>query len=347
MSFIDFTAIVKEAWNAYDSTREIVKISDTSAMVSTNHVYRITFTDRNFIFAKLSYFGKYEHFVEDHTIINSLSNNLPAPFENFLARSLMKGNSLFVYRYQNEIMDTWVVFYRPIAIKKKLPRRLDEEQITKLGEQVAQFHKASFSIRNTLPASSKTLKVDIYHLLGIVETDYSAYEHIKQVKVIKKQCSLFLENSRKLKADDFNKIPVFIDWNIGNFSVSNSFKLFSRWDYDWFRMGSRMLDFYFLSRVVSDVGDKTAFSYYIGPLMEKRFLIFLKAYHEVYPLTEAEILFLKEAYRFFILNYVIKDGFFFFNESFALKLQKEAYEIHLPSIEKEFNADIILKALNI
>jgi hypothetical protein len=56
---------------------------------------------------------------------------------------------------------------------------------------------------------------------------------------------------------------------------------------------------------------------------------------------------LKEAYRFFILNYVIKDGRFFFHDLFAIKLQKEAYEIYLPSIEKEFNADIILKALNI
>ncbi len=347
MSFIDFTAIVKEAWDAYDSTREIVRITDISAKVSTNHVYRITFRDRTFIVAKLSYFGKYEHFVEDHTIINSLSNNLPAPFENFLARSLMKGNSLFVYRFQNEILDAWVVFYRPIAIKKRLPRRLDEEQIAKLGEQVAMFHKACNNIRNTLPGSSKTLKVDIDHLLRILETEYGHYEHMMHIDEIKKQSSLFIENSLQLNADEFKKIPVFIDWNIGNFSVSSSSKLFSRWDYDWFRMGSRMLDFYFLSRVVSNVGDRTAFSYNIGPLMEKRFLLFLKSYHEVYPLTEPEIRFLKEAYRFFILNYVIKDGRHFFHEIFALKLQKEAYDIYLPSIEKEFNADIILKALNL
>ena len=81
--------------------------------------------------------------------------------------------------------------------------------------------------------------------------------------------------------------------------------------------------------------------------MEDRFIIFLKAYHEIYPLTKPEILFLKEAYRFFILNYVIKDGRYFFHDLFATKLQKEAYEIYLPSIEKEFNADIILKALNL
>src|ERR1700721_2521277 len=129
MPFIDFTTIVREAWNAYDDTREIRRIVEISAKVSTNYVYRITFSDKSFIIAKLSYFGKYEHFVEDHTIINSLSNNLPAPFENFLARSLMKGNSLYVHRFQNEILDAWVVFYRPIEIKKKLPRKLNDENI--------------------------------------------------------------------------------------------------------------------------------------------------------------------------------------------------------------------------
>jgi hypothetical protein len=342
MSFIDFTTIVQQAWQEYDNTREIARIVDISAKVSTNHVYRITFTDGHFIIAKLSYFGKYEHFVEDHSIIDTLSNNLPAPFENFLARSLAKGKFLYVYRFQNEILDAWVVFYRPIAIKKRLQKRLNEEQI----EQVALLHKACYSIRNTLPPSSKTLKTDINHLLRILETDYGKFEHRMHIDEIKQQADLFINNSEKLNADAFDKIPVFVDWNIGNFSVTSSGRLYSRWDYDWFRMGSRMLDFYFLSRVVSDVGDKTFFSYVIGPLMEDRFIIFLKAYHKVYPLLADEIRFLKETYRFFILNYVIKDGRFFFHELFAIKLQKEAYDTYLNSID-QFDEEKILRALNI
>jgi hypothetical protein len=347
MPFIDFTEIVKEAWQAYDSTREIIRIVDISAKVSTNHVYRITFSDKNIIIAKLSYFGSFDHFVEDHSIIDSLSNNLPSPFENFLARALAKGKTLFVYRYQHEILDTWVVFYRPITIKKRLPRRLEEWQIEKLAVQVALFHKACHNTRNTLPKSSKTLKTDIDHLLQIIETEEGRYEHRMHIDEIKQQSDLFIKNTEILKSPQFDKIPVFVDWNIGNFSVTSSLRLFSRWDYDWFRMGSRMLDFYFLSRVVSNLGDKTAFSYFIGPLMEERFLIFLKAYHQVYPLLEEEIRFLKEAYRFFILNYVIKDGRFFFHELFAIKLQKEAFDIYLPSIDKEFNAERILKALHL
>ena len=81
--------------------------------------------------------------------------------------------------------------------------------------------------------------------------------------------------------------------------------------------------------------------------MEERFLLFLKSYHQIFPLTEKEVRFLKESYRFFILNYVVKDGRHFFHEIFATKLQKEAFDIYLPSIDKQFNADIILKALNI
>jgi Ser/Thr protein kinase RdoA (MazF antagonist) len=259
----------------------------------------------------------------------------------------MKGNTLFVYRHKNNFTDVWVVFYRPIKIKKRLPRRLNEEQIVKLAEQLALFHKSCHQIRHTLPASSKTLKTDIDHLLHTLDTEEGKFEYRMYADEIREHAGLFYENCGKLKAENFNNIPVFIDWNIGNFFVSNSFKLYSRWDYDWFRIGSRMLDFYFLSRVVSDIGDRTVFSYYINPLMEDRFILFLKAYHAEFPLERNEILFLKEVYRFFILNYVIKDGKYFFHKIFATKLQREAYDIYLPSIEKEFDADKILKALNL
>ena len=104
------------------------------------------------------------------------------------------------------------------------------------------------------------------------------------------------------------------------FRWSTIFELFSRWDYDWFRMSSRMLDFYFFSRVVSDAGDKTVWSYLIGPMMEDRFLIFLSEYHQINPFIADEIRFLREVYRFFILNYVIKNGIYFFSEQYAKKL---------------------------
>ncbi|MFH5832410.1 hypothetical protein ACG2F4_08390 [Halalkalibaculum sp. DA3122] len=348
MKFIDLDDIIREAWQHYDDTREIKDITDISAKVSTNHVYQIRFDDDNIIIGKLSYFGKYEHFVEDHTIINALSNNLPVPFDHFLSRSLMKENSLFVHRHKNTLVDAWVVFYRPIQIREKLPRRLNKKQIKKLAVQFAKFHKACHTIRNTLPPSSKTMEVDIEHLLETLETEEGQYEYRMHEDQIRKHSHLFLDNIEQMGAnDELDTIPVFVDWNIGNFSVTSDLELFSRWDYDWFRISSRMMDFYFFARIVSDIGDRTIFSYDIDPLMEDRFLIFLKSYHQEYPLTELEIRFLKEVYRFFILNYVVKYGKYFFHDLFATKLQKEAYESYLPQIDEKFDPDPLLKTLNL
>jgi Ser/Thr protein kinase RdoA (MazF antagonist) len=343
---IDFITIVKYAWMAYDSSREIKTIRDISANVSTNHVYRIDFESGGFVIAKLSYFGKYEHFVEDHRIINVLANNLPDPFANFLARSLILGSKLFVHRFTNQHIDAWVVFYKAIQIGERLPRRLDDFHIKKLGSEFANFHKTCHEIRHTLPTSSKTMKVDLDHLLEILNTDLGQYEHRGHIDEIKKQVDLCIENINELNANQLPKIPVFVDWNIGNFSVDENCQLFSRWDYDWFRMSSRMMDFYFLSRIVSNVGDRTVFTYNVGPMMEDRFVLFLKEYHKIFPFTEVEIRLLKEVYRFFILNYVIKDGRYIFHEIYASQLQKEAYESDFPNID-EFDAEFLLKELKI
>ena len=347
MDNIDFTTIVRYAWLAYDSSRTIRKITDISAKVSTNHVYKVQFKDDSFIIAKLSYFGKYEHFVEDHTIVNVLANNLPEPFDNFLARSLMKGNELFVHRFTNKELDAWVVFYRPVKIKTRLPRRLDPSQIEKLAKQLALFHKACYKIRLTLPPSSKTLIADIHDLQNILQEEEGHRVHGAHMIEIQRQCKLFLNNYEQLGLDALPRIPVFIDWNLGNFSVTSSLKLYSRWDYDWFRMSTRMMDFYFFSRLVSEVGDRTVFSYLIDPLMEDRFIRFLKAYHAVFPLTRLELQFLREGYRFFILNYVIKYGTYFFAKSYATKLQQEAFDLYFPSVDTEFEPEKLMAELGI
>jgi hypothetical protein len=347
MRNIDIDRIIRKAWEAYDNTQDIKAIYDVSAKVSTNHVFKVIFKDRNPVFAKLSYYGKFDHFREDHVIINNLANNLEAPYENFLARSLMKNNQVYIYRYKEEYMDTWIIFYNPMRSKKKLPRRLDEKTIVKLGSELALFHKGCLNAKNSLPESSKTIVSDIEYLLKILEAG-GLCEFSGHLDQIREQCDAFLLNTEKL---DYNKtsktIPVFIDWNIGNFSINSEGKLYSRWDYDWFRVASRVLDFYFFSRVTSDIGDRTVFSYLPHPLMEDRFMLFLKEYHRVFPLTENEVKFIKEAYRFFILNYVIKDGRYFYHEMYANKLQKEAYELYFPSIDKVIDTDKILKTLKI
>ncbi|MFT6866529.1 MAG: hypothetical protein ACJA08_001360 [Cyclobacteriaceae bacterium] len=344
---IDFSKIVEEAWNDYDASRHIKSIEDISAKVSTNHVYRIKFEEGDFIIGKLSYFGKFDHFVEDHSIINALATNLPAPFENFVAKSLTKYGQLYTYRYTNSSLDAWVVFYNPIKIDQRLPPIQTEETIIMLGTELAKFHKTCANIKNTLPPNYKQVEHDIDHLHEILKTDTGKFVHRGNEDKVRAQCDLFMENCIKLNASGMKSIPVFVDWNIGNFSVTKKSRFFSRWDYDWFRMSTRVMDFYFFSRVCSSIGDRTVFSYLIDPVMEDRFILFLKSYHAVYPLTENEIRFIKEAYRFFIINYVIKDGRYFFHEIYASKLQQEAHELYFPKLEESFDADKLLRALNI
>jgi len=347
MRTIDFTTVIVQAWADYAPGRRIFSIVDISARVSTNHVYKITLND-GFVIAKLSYFGRYEHFVEDHNIIHQLGSLLPSPYENFLASSYTHKDKVFTYRSRDELKDVWVVFYHPVEVVDKLPRRLDERHIRALGKELACFHLACAEAAPGLQPSSKTLDSDIVSLLKRLDTEEGQFEHGLHLDIIREQCNLFLRNTEKLRyKKDFDKIPVFVDWNIGNFSVTRDLRFYSRWDYDWFRMSSRVMDFYFFSRVVSDVGDRTIFSYVVDPLMEDRFMIFLKEYHAIYPLTEEEVLFIKEAYRFFILNYVIKDGKYFFHDMYATRLQYLAYSEYFPQLDARFDAGRILKALNI
>jgi len=81
--------------------------------------------------------------------------------------------------------------------------------------------------------------------------------------------------------------------------------------------------------------------------MEERFLLFLSEYHAVNPLIADEIRFLREVYRFFILNYVIKNGIYFFSDQYAKKLYAEAIEIYLPSVDRDFDPERIIDYLKI
>ena len=344
MKLVDFSTIVEEAWYAYDPEHEIKEITDISVRVSTNYVYKIDFYNRPFLIAKLSYFGKYEHFKEDHAIVNALAHTLEPPYDRFLARSLMKRGEVFTYRHQEAGQDVWVVFYRPVRINERLPKQLDEAQVLNLGKQMGRFHKAVTHTLPSLPRSSKTLILDVQELAARCDTKAGQFEFAPYTDLIKRHCNTFLHEADRLGYQDFLEIPVFVDWNIGNFSLTKKGQLFSRWDYDWFRVCTRVMDFYFLSRVVSAAGDQTQFSYELDTLLEPRFLLFLQQYHQTFPLTEEEVRFIREAYRFFILQYVIKFGNYFFHTFYAKRLQQEAFEQYLPRLDQGFDVDKLLRA---
>jgi Ser/Thr protein kinase RdoA (MazF antagonist) len=298
-------------------------------------VYRLVLSDKKEFIAKVSSYGSFVHFRQDHHRIQQWSSLLSGGgFRNFLAKVAERDGKVFTFKEGRK----WVAFYHKVDFYDFLPRVLSDTEIAAFGRNLAAFHKVSAQAAEHLNPTWKTVGSDIAILYDLLENAEWRRERgiaDREEEVLKRHCDEFLENTESLGYSSLTKLPILIDWNTGNFSVGYDtlgFKLYSRWDYDWFRIEPRVFDFYFPSRVVRESGDQTVFSYTTGPLLEPRFLAFLRAYHGVFPLAYHEILFLKEAYRFFILNYVIRAGEHFFRPAIWQRLMREAIEQYLPSL---------------
>jgi Ser/Thr protein kinase RdoA (MazF antagonist) len=295
--------------------------------------------DGSAIIAKLSSYGSYFLFAEDHDRLHTCSELLKSTrFAGLLAPVLSRDDGRIYTWYDGEI---WAAFYEEVERKDALPRILTEAQIENFGREIAELHLACANLAPQIPLTSKSIKSDAIHLLDLLTNPYTWREYglpEDDIATLRRHTHEFLLNLEEVRYDYWVKIPVLIDWNLGNFSVElrpdGTFRLFSRWDYDWFRIEPRLLDFYFLSRVSSRTGDRTHFTYSSHTLTEPRFVRFVRAYHEVFPLTEADVRFLPEVYRFFILNYVVLEGSRFFRPDFAGRFRRDAAELYLPELEK-------------
>ncbi|MCH2108610.1 MAG: hypothetical protein MK135_04740 [Polyangiaceae bacterium] len=333
---LEFPQLIQRAWNDYGDPRTISTIQEISADVSTNRVYLIKLNTGFEIVAKTSTYGSYVHFRQDHRIIQQWIRRLAnSRFRSFLAGMLQKDHEVFTWREGN----IWVVFYEKTQFYDFLPQRLNPDQVSALGTEMASFHQASATVAPLLNTSWKSLGSDIAALYDAIGNQSWREERnfSKEAEsIVRTQCDTFLIQAEKLGYHQLLKLPVLIDWNIGNFSVGleeQGFKFFSRWDYDWFRVEPRVLDFHFCARVVRSEGDQAQFSYTVAPYFEERFIEFLRAYDRVNPLADEEILFLKEVYRFFILNYVLRQGEHFFRPEFCHRLQREALHDYFPALE--------------
>ncbi len=329
--------LLKEGWEELGDPRSLSAIRDVSAAVSTNRVCELTLSDGHQLIAKVSSYGSFLHFRQDHDMIHDWGRQLQATrYRNFLARIVLQHNRPFVFRQGNR----WLVFYEKVPFYDFLPPKLTEAHVAALGTELAHFHRASEAAASTLPPSYKTLGAD----LGTLHSAAGSRSWLRERGLgpdaevaIRRHCEIFMEQSESLGYRSQPRLPVLVDWNPGNFSVGfdvRGFKFYSRWDYDWFRVEPRTLDFYFCARVVRSEGDRKTFSYFASPLLEPRFVRFLIAYHEVNPLADEEVLFLKEAYRFFILNYVLHVGEHFFRPRLRRRLQREALSWYLPRLEQ-------------
>jgi Ser/Thr protein kinase RdoA (MazF antagonist) len=332
----DVPEILVEAWREYGDPRRLTAAQEISARVSTNRVYRLVLSDGKEYVAKVSSFGSFVHFRQDHQRIQEWSRLLVGGgFRNFLARVAERGGQAFVFKRERR----WVAFYEKVGFYDFLPPILSDLEIAALGRNLAHFHRASLRAATSMGPTWKTAGSDIASLYDLLDApEWRGDRGIggKEEALLRRHCDLFLSSLESGPYYGWPKLPILIDWNIGNFSVgfdADGFKFYSRWDYDWFRMEPRMFDFYFASRVVREGGDQTVFSYTTGPLFEPRFIAFLRAYHAVFPLSEPEILFLEDGYRFFILNYVVHSGEHFFRPAIWQRLLRESLDTYLPSLD--------------
>jgi hypothetical protein len=325
------------AWQQFGDPRRIVSVSDVSANVSTNRVYRLHLDDGSTAITKVSSYGSYFLFVEDHEQLHRCAKLLhDTRFSGMLADIWCKDDRIFTW-YDARF---WAVLYDDVPRRDSLPRVLTPPQIRQFGRELAEFHRACSEVGPSLPSSSKTIKSDAIHLLDLLESPFATRNFglpAESVGVLWRHTHHFLEQLIRFGYDEWSKIPVLIDWNLGNFSVefddSGSFRLFSRWDYDWFRIEPRLLDFYFVSRVASSTGDRTLFTYSPHTLVEPGFLDLLAAYRTVMPMTADEIRFLPEVYRFFILNYVVREGSRFFRKDLCTQFRSDAVRSWLPELD--------------
>jgi hypothetical protein len=345
---------MRSMWAALQDERTVESVVEVSAMVSTNRVYRLRLSDDSHLFVKASTFGSYFLFREDHDRIRRLALALgepsnPSRFATFLARPIERDGRV-VTTYDGTV---WAVAYEEVERRAQLPKILETQHIDQLAYEIAHFHldcaKAALGDRGAqgaglapIPPASTSIKTDIIRLLDLGR-DRLAARTLRldrdQLDTVRRHAHRFLVALDDLGYDDMARIPVLVDWNLGNFSINvtgpntGDFELFTRWDYDWFRTEPPWLDFYFLSRVSSQTGDRTQFTYGMHTLQEPRFQRFLAAYQEVNPMTDRDIAFLRETYRFFILHYVIASGDLFFQSDIASKLRNDAISIELPMVE--------------
>lgn len=330
--------IVREAWDAYcdPEARRIDHVEEKSAEVSTNRVYCLHLDTGERIFAKVSSYGAFVHCRQDHQRLHAWHSALAKTrFSDFLAGVLCKEDEPFLHRDA----DAWVVLYQQAAPGETLPALLPEALIEALAREMAQLHRVCTELDPPLRPTFKTVGSDITLLrsnlekrgwceprgIGPVSADY-----------LREHCDAFLLGIDRGIYHQLQKIPVLIDWNIGNFSVmpgARGPRLFSRWDMDWFRIEPRLLDFYFFSRLVGAEGDREHFSYRPDTLVHPRFLRFLTAYHAEHPLAPGEIDFLREALRFFLLNYTVREAEHFFRPELGERLRRESMEQRLPELD--------------
>jgi len=145
---------VLDAWASFGDARRIVNFDEVSAHVSTNRVFRITMSDGSNLIAKVSSYGSYFQFAEDHDRLARCSSLLRGGrWSGFLAEVLTKNGRPFTW-YDGQC---WAVFYTDVQGNTGLPRILNDDDVVTLASEIAEFHLACAAISPSLPPTSNSV----------------------------------------------------------------------------------------------------------------------------------------------------------------------------------------------
>ncbi|HEX6242278.1 MAG TPA: hypothetical protein VFZ61_15310, partial [Polyangiales bacterium] len=194
----DVPPVLHEAWTQYDPDDAIVLLRETSAGVSTNRVYYVALSSGRHVFAKVSSYGSYVHFRQDHARINQWIQKLAGTrYDHFLARVLLKGGEVFTYERDG----VWVAFYEEAARRGVLPRVLNDWQIEYLGREMGEFHQASASVAPDLSATWQSLGSDLALLYDHMQKSALRASYgldAASAQLVRRHCDLFFNNAERL-----------------------------------------------------------------------------------------------------------------------------------------------------
>lgn len=180
MIHFDYRLALAAAWSDFADPRDIVDVEDTSPRVSTNTVFRLHLDDASHVYAKVSNYGSYFLFAEDHDRLFRCTQLLQGTrFENFLAPVLARSTQRTADQQAARRPFTWydgnlwVAFYSEALKRDMLPPQLNHEQSCCLAREIAYFHRACDEIATEIPATSNSIKADAIHLLDLLSSPFA------------------------------------------------------------------------------------------------------------------------------------------------------------------------------
>jgi hypothetical protein len=150
---------------------EIVNVTELSPMVSTNHVYRLSLADGHHLVAKVSSYGSYWLFKEDHDRLHRCREQLhDTRYANLLADTVTVDGRVFVHRDGA----LWAALYEEVPKRHSLPRIVSSDDVQNLAEEMARFHQACREVARLVPPTSTSIKSDAIHLLDLLSDPATA-----------------------------------------------------------------------------------------------------------------------------------------------------------------------------